>query len=100
MSRFVDDIRRLVATLNTSPVVFQDCQEALNDAIESASQASTAQKNEALFQLAGLTPQLNLTIAALVALACGAIVEQSGDPTIAVDAILARLLAVLGDLAA
>src|SRR5260370_19280525 len=99
MSPFTEAVRRFISEITCDDRTLETSHEILNDAIDWIESASASEKTRSLDQIAGLLARTDLSRAALVALACGAIVEQGGDPTIAVDAILARLQTALIDLA-
>jgi hypothetical protein len=88
MSPFIESVNRLAAA-SSSPL------EALHDelilVVDALEYSSAKDRDEALRILSKTIAEADLPRASLVALGCGAIVEQGGEPNLAIDAILARL---------
>ena len=97
MSPLAAAVDTVLAPAPSVPV--EQFQENLSDVVDLLPTSGAADRDAALRRLSDALSVIDMAKAALLALGCGAIVEHGGDPNIAIDAILARLPAVLRDAA-
>lgn len=90
MQELNKSIEKLVALLDDPTQSPQAVFGAVKALVTDAENSSELTRNEALGQLCDLLPKLDLSRAAFVIMAIGALVEQGGDPYITLSAVLNR----------
>lgn len=97
LAKALQNLVSLVNDRSVNPqVVFNAVKAVVNEAENSNEQA----RNEALGQLTDLLATVDLGRAAFIIMAVGALVEQDGDPYIALSAVLTRFNEALDEAAA
>jgi hypothetical protein len=90
MSPFLDAVDELVKRATTHGTL-RDLQQATGRVHQAIASASAGERDEALRRLSAGLPKMHPVPASKVAVTCGAIVENGGDPHISGPALLPRL---------
>ena len=91
---FLNDVDNLVTRATTSGTT-QDLQQAVAAVHQAIPKASAAERDEALRRLSSSLGQMHPIAAAKVAVTCGALVENGGDPHISGPALVSLVPGML-----
>ncbi len=91
MSNLKNAVTDLIVAGSTEEPDFADLQQAAQTVFEQLDQAESEELNEEIQRMLPLIEEAILPVASLVALCCGAMVENGADPLLATEPIMQRL---------